>query len=311
MAATYMTLADLVKINDQNLADLNVSDILNDAPFLAALPADVASNGTLHKYLKETGAPVIGFRAVNDGRELKASADTLVTVTLQILDATFRADVALAMAYSKGRDAYIAREAARHMKAAFFGAEKQLIYGTIADAAGYTGMAQVITHKDDAMAVDAAGTTAGNGSSVWMVRATPDDVQAIAGNNGNIEMLDTVVVEAAGSATGTYPALYTPITGYLGLQCGSAYSIGRICNLTADSGKGLTDSLLGALYAKFPATRPPTLILMSRRSREQLRASRTAYSPSGQEVPSPKEWEGIPILTTDAIVNTETLLAAA
>lgn len=311
MSAEYLKLCDLLKINDQSVADINVSDVLQDAPFLAALPADTASDGTVHKYLKETGAPTIGFRVINDGRENSKSADTLVTINLQVLDASFDADVALAIGYKKGREAFIAREALRHLKAAFVGAEKQIIYGTDNDAAGYAGMADILAHSNDPMVVDAGGTTAGTGSSVWMVRAGPDDVQAIAGKDGMLEMLETVTIQKQGSTTGTYPAYYTPITGWLGLQNGSAYSFGRICNLTEDSGKGLTDALLGKLYAKFPSTRPPTLILMSRRSREQLRASRTAYSPTGQEVPTPTSWEGIPIITCESISNTETLLTQA
>ena len=44
MSDTFMTLADLVKMNDQNLADLQITDLLQDAPLLAALAADTASN---------------------------------------------------------------------------------------------------------------------------------------------------------------------------------------------------------------------------------------------------------------------------
>ena len=80
MADSFLTLADLVKINDMNLADLEVTDLLNMSPVLAMLPANPASNGTTHKYTKEITAPVVGFRAVNDGRENSKSADELVTV---------------------------------------------------------------------------------------------------------------------------------------------------------------------------------------------------------------------------------------
>lgn len=59
--------------------------------------------------------------------------------------------------------------------------------------------------------------------------------------------------------------------------------------------------------AKFIAGTQPDVILMSRRSREQLRASRTAYNPTGQEAALPKDWQGIPIEVTDALLDTEAL----
>ena len=103
MAASYNTLAGLVQFNDQNLADLEVTDLLDDAPLMQVLHAQVASNGTEHKYLKQTTASSSSFRAALDGITKTASADTLVTDTLAILDGSFDTDVALADAYKVGR----------------------------------------------------------------------------------------------------------------------------------------------------------------------------------------------------------------
>jgi hypothetical protein len=313
MANVYTSLADLVKINDMNLADLDVSDLLQDAPLFAALAADVASNGTEHKYLKETGAPVVGFRAANDGRENKASADTLVTITLKILDASFAVDKALADAYHKGAEAYIAREGLRHLKAAFAAAEAQLISGTGSDANGFVGLcdAATINAHTDAMVYDATGSTADTGSSVIAIRTNDDgnDCTLITGNDGNIVMGDSVVTRLAGSATGFYPGYFTPISGWLGLQIGSAYSVGRICNLTAQNGKTLTDDMISELLALFPASRQPNLLVMSRRSRKQLQQSRTATNATGAPAPIPTEAFGVPIIVTDGMPNTQAILA--
>ena len=51
MSDSFYTLADLTKINDNNLADIDVSDLFNKAPLLAQVAATVASNGTVHKYV--------------------------------------------------------------------------------------------------------------------------------------------------------------------------------------------------------------------------------------------------------------------
>lgn len=313
MANVYTSLADLVKINDMNLADLDVTDLLQDAPLLAALAADIASNGTEHKYLKETGAPVVGFRSANDGRENKASADTLVTITLKILDASFAVDKALADAYRKGPEAYIAREGKRHLKAAFAAAEAQLISGTAADAGGFVGLcdAATINAHNDAMVYNATGSAAGTGSSVIAIRTNDDgnDCTLITGNEGNVEMGESVVTRLEGATTGFYPAYFTPVSGWLGLQIGSAYSVGRICNLTAENDHTLTDDMIAELLALFPAARQPNLLVMSRRSRKQLQQSRTATNATGAPAPIPEEAFGIPIIVTDGMPNTQTILA--
>jgi len=310
MADVYTSLADLIKINDMNLADLEVTDLLDDAPLLAALAADVASNGTEHKYLKETGAPVVGFRAANNGRENKASADTLVTVTLKILDASFAVDMALANAYKRGPETYVAREARRHLKAAFAQAEAQLIRGVSNDAAGFVGLlaAETIDAVADAMVYNAAGDTADLCTTVLAIRSNADgnDVTLITGNDGLIDMGDTVVQRMQG-ATGWYPGLWTPISGWLGLQIGSAQSVGRIANL--DSDHTLDDDMLAELLSLFPETRQPTHFVMNKTSRKNLQKSRTATNSTGAPAPIPTEAFGIPILATTAIPNNLAVLA--
>lgn len=311
MANVYTSLADLVKINDKNLKDILVTDLLQDAPLMAALAADIASNGTSHKYLKETGAVTVGFRSPNVGLENKASADTLVSIDLKILDASFACDKALADAYFKGPEAYLQREALRHLKAAFFEAEKQFINGTGNSADGFTGLADAIS-TGHAMLIDAGGSDDGGGSggdagdtglsSVYLVRTRDDgtEVTVITGQNGEIT-IDESVVQRLESSTGLYYTGYhTPIQGWLGLQVGSAKSVGRIANLGASANK-LTDDLIYEALSKFPASRQPNKIVMNNRSLFQLRDSRTATNATGAPVPIPAEVAGIPIVNTDAI----------
>jgi len=316
MAATYPTLAGLVKINDLNDADIDVTDLLQDAPVLAQLAAVMASNGTVHSYLKETGAPVVGFRAVSVGREHSASSDTEVTATLKLLDATWSVDQGLARGFAKGGlSAYLARESARQLKAAMFATEKQILNGVIGigDAGGFVGLRDSLLIAN-AMTVNATGDTATTGSSMYGIRTGNDnrDLAVVAGGTDGtptIEIGETVGIEKTSSGDLTYPAWMTPIFAYLGLQLGSAQSIGRIANLTAQSGKGLTDALIADLLAKFPASRMPTFLTCSRRSLFQLQASRTATNTTGAPAPIPTESFGYPIITTDAIGNVEAIIS--
>lgn len=311
MAHDPTSLADLVKINDMNVADVDVTDLLQDAPFIAALNADTASNGTDHKYLKESGAPVVGFRDPNDGRDHDSSEDTLVTINLKILDATFHVDKAIADAYTKGGpDAFISREARRHMRAAFAKGEGQLLYGTgsLGDSTGFTGLADASTIDAlaDEMVVSAGGSTADVQTSVYLVRSVDamTDTTLIVGQDGNIELGDRHVQLMPGS-TGHFPAYVNPIQAWMALQLGSIYSVGRICNIETS----LDDDMIGDAISRFPATRKPTHLVMNRTSQKLLRASRTATNQTGAPAPFPEEAFGVPIVVTDQIVSTEPVVS--
>ena len=314
MADAYLGLADLVKINDKNNAERDISDLLDQAPLLKVLPGDTCPD-TTHKYLKQTSAPVVGFRAVDAGLENKKSGDTQITVTLAILDATWVVDQAVPRGCGKGEAWYMARESARHLKQAFFVTEKQFLYGTVhGDAAGCEGLANsaLLNHTNGAMVVNAAGAAAGTGSSVWAVRATPDlnGVVAIVGQSGKITIDNVASIMKDDESGKHYPAYMTPILGWLCLQIGGAYSVGRLCNLTAESGKTLTDDMLSDLISKFKASEKPTHFAMSRRSLSQLQKSRTATNATGAPAPFPTESFGVPIVCSDAVLDTETILTA-
>lgn len=313
MAHDPAALADLVKVNDMNISEADVSDLLQGAPFISALAAETASNGTDHKYLKETGAPVVGFRSVNDGRDHDSSEDTLVTINLKILDATFHVDRAVADSYTKGgADGWIAREARRHLRAAFAKGEKQLIYGTDDDSDGFTGLADASTIDAvaDAMVVNAGGSTADTQTSVFAIRSVPEgnDCTLIVGQDGNLEIGDRYEQLMQG-ATGHFPTYVTPIYAWMGLQIGSAYSVGRIANIhPSDANAQLDDDKISDLLSLFPADRPATHLVMNRSARKMLQQSRTATNTTGAPAPFPMESFDVPIITTDQIVSTEAVL---
>lgn len=312
MADDFLGLSDLATINDRNIADYEMTDLLDQAPLLARLNATIASNGTSHKYLKETGAPVVGFRAENAGREHDSSIDTLVTITLKILDASHTIDQALADAYKGGAEALLKRESGRHLKAAFSGAEKQIFYGTGSDAGGFAGLADNagLNGTGDTMVVNAGGSTAL--TSIYVIHTRPDETAAalVIGQSGNISIGESVVQRVTDGSNKYYPAYFTPITAWLGMQIGSAYDVARICNVGTDTGKGATDALiydaLSLLPAYVLAEKNNILICMNRRSCKQLRASRTATNATGAPAPFPTEVDGYPVIVTDSLLNSET-----
>ncbi len=306
-------LSELLKINDMNLSDVEgISDLLQGAPLLAALWSDFASNGTQHKYLKETKAPVVGFRAINAGREHDHSADTPVTIDLKLLDASFHVDQGYADEFKNGRDAWLARESIRHIRASFTMAEKQLIQGQNAgEAGGFTGLqdASTINHLNDPMVVP-GGATTGALSSVYLIRSVSDltDVVLITGNEGNISVENTYQQMMPGSVANTFFNAYvTPIYSHLALQVGHIRSLGRICNLD-DGSNTLDDAKIAEAISRFDEVKPPTHLVMNRRSLAQLQKSRTATNATGAPAPFPTEAFGIPIVLSGGVSNAETAL---
>lgn len=315
MAASYNTLAGLVQFNDQNLAALNVSDLLDDAPLMQVIHSQAASNGTLHKYLKQTTASSSSFRAALDGITKTASADTLVTDTLAILDGSFDTDVAIADAYRGGRDAWLQLELMRTMKQVFANAEKQIIYGTGNDSSGFAGLVDdgQLDALADAMVNTAGGSNAATQTSCFLLRSGADDVSFILGNEGNIVVEDEPsIIQKAGSGSGVFPALWVPVTGYSGFQIGGAYSAARIANIECNdltSATAFTDDDIYGALSLFPASRQPNLVVMNRNALRLLRQSRTATNQTGAPAPRPVDVEGIPIIVTDAILSTEAVEA--
>jgi hypothetical protein len=315
MAHDILSLAEMLVINGAGLADIEVSDVLNASPFVRACYAQQSSNGTVHKYLKETGAPVVGFRAVNAGRDHDVSEDEQVSLSLAILDAAFHTDKNLADEYAKGgAPGWMAREAARHLRAAFFAFEQQIFQGQTLRATGFPGLpdAAGLQYLADAMVIGAGGSEGESSdlTSVWAIRTVPDDsdVTLILGNEGEIK-LSEYFMQMMDDGTGKFfPAYVQPIDGWTALQIGSAYSVGRLANIGTATNTTLNDTFMAQLYDLFPSGRPPTHFVMTRRSRGQLRTSRMSeYMPY---IPTPAEWEGIPILVTDSISNTEAAVGA-
>lgn len=313
MADTLKTAAQLLKIADQNLAPGFASDLLLDAPLIArmaAVPAN-ASQGTQHKYLKHTTAPSVGFRPVNTGLDFSASDQTLVTVDLKNLSANVRMDQSIAKAHPSGPEVCLDLESFLGLQAAFSAGEKQLFYGDGAqgNADGFKGLVQASTIDAlaDAMVVNATGATAL--TSVYFLRFGEPDVELVLGRDGNITQgatFEQMIPDATGKL---FPAFCRIQEALMTIKVGGAYSIARICNIGVAAGKTLTDAMIYSALATFPSNRGPSVMVMNRRSLAQLRASRTATSPTGAPAPVPTEVEGVPIISTESIRNDETAVA--
>lgn len=265
--------------------------------------------GTQYKANIRTGVPAGGFRAANAGVTPQKSSYEQRLIECAIANCFWRCDKAVAMAHEDGVAAYVAAEAKGQILGQMIALGTQFYYGTLLDNnKGFPGLGAV--YDSAGMTVDATGSTSNTGSSVWFVKWGEDGVQWLYGNGENPLQMSDLREE-----TGTDPADSSKVLTYLsqellawvGLKLGSVNSVARIKNLTAQSGKGLTDALIYDALSLYPTGWKPDVILMNRRSLKQLRASRTATTTTGAAAPIPTEIEGIPIEVTDCITSTEAI----
>lgn len=309
-----MAMPTLVDIATRNAADLTVElidEAVKYAPEVRLGPARTI-RGRQYKTLVRTTEPTVSFRHANEGVAVSKGVYTNRLFETFIFNPQWECDKAVAQSSEDGADAYIADEAQAIMNASLLHLGKIFYYGTNAtfgDAKGFPGL--LAAYDSTNMVVDAGGTTDNVASSVWAVAWGPQYVRWVWGQDGALELSDLQEVRLVDGSSNPYTAYRQEILAYAGLQVGHTKSIGRIKKLTTDSGKGLTDALIYALLAKFPAAIQPDALLMSMRSLEQLRSSRTATTPTGSPAPYPESIQGvkgpIPIVVTEALSNIETL----
>lgn len=313
MADDYLDLAHMLKVNDANLSDAEISEVFEQAPVAARLFSQESSNGEYHKFIKYDTAPTVGFRDINDGLENTQSNDTVVSTQLTLLDASFAVDSALADLYKNGRTAYVQMEAKRHLATAMFGLEKQFIYGTTSpgNSSGFAGIMSLLGASLLGGRVQNAGSsTANEQTSVYFVNTGFNKISALY-KADQIQIGETREQRMAGS-TGWYTGLWTPIQGWYGLQLASVECVARICNIHPTSNSGanaLTDDMIYNTLAQFRGGYKPDFMVMSRAALNMLRKSRTATNATGAPAPVPTEVEGVPIIVSEAISNTEAVVA--
>lgn len=310
-----VNLLDIAKLNGSDAVVGLIEENLTFAPEVQIIPARTI-RGTSYKVSTRTTLPGVAFRNANEGSTPAKSEFANKTIECYILGGAIRADKAVADAYEDGAAAWQAIEASGVMKSALIELGSQVIYGRTVDAKGFPGFQEIHTELATDLVVDAGGTTAATGSSVYGINTSIDGVQMILGSGTSFTLGEWTTQQVADGSNNLYEAYCATLMAWVGLQVGSKYAVGRLKDATEDSGKGVTDAKLADLLRKYPTGYKPNYWLMSRRSAYQLQSSRSATTvqtgnrtSTGAELwaPMPTESNGIPIVVTDSILDTETL----
>ena len=319
------TLLDIAKLNGSDSVVGLIEENLTYAPELMVVPARTI-RGTSFKTVSRDTYPGVGFRNANGGVAYTKSTFLNRTHEAYIFSGNVRADVAVAAAYEDGPDAWKAMEASGVMKQAMIDIGSQFFYGVAADSKGFPGLkafhdafsTELTARSVAPIVLDAGGTTAATGSSVYGVKFGNDGLQFIYGQNSTFELSEWFrQMVNDGTAGQDYLAECASLNAWIGLQAANPYCIGRLKDATADSGLGVTDARLAQLLSLYPVGYKPDAWFMTRRSAFQLQASRSATSvtnasakgATGQDIfaPEPISACGIPIVVTDSLTNTEVL----
>lgn len=311
MAYAYLTMMDLAKINGSDMVVGLIEENINEAPETLIFPARTIA-GTSFKTIQRSVLPTTQFRQANQGVEPTKSTYVNRMVECFYLDGQMEMDVAVAQADEQGEEHALALEADGHGKAAIQKIGSQIWYGqgSLGDANGFPGAIAVV---DAANVLDAGGTTAATGSSVFGVKLGEKNVSLIFGRN-TVLSAGAWRKQTITRSSKELTAWKNSLEGWLGVQWVNKNAVCQLKDATEDSGKTVTDAKLAQLLSQLKWT--PDYWFMNRRSLYQLRVSRSPVLSSGVPqqttivagmAPVPAESCNIPIIVTDSIVSTETL----
>jgi len=305
-----LNLLDIAKMNNSDDVAGLIEESIAAAPELNMIDARTIS-GTMYKTLVRSSLPSVGFRNANEGVAAVKSAYEIKTVETFIVDAPIEIDKAVADANEDGWESVLALEGNAVLEAAFRSMGSQMYYGTatavgtstaLAPTKGFPGLIELYDSSN--MEVDVTGTGSDT-SSAWLVKWGPQYLRWVIGMGGEVQTQDAEATRLTDSAGLAYSGYRKPFELYIGLQMVNPNSVVRIKNIDSSTNTLNDDDVYSALE-KFPAGVTPDAIFMSRRSRGQIRSSRTATNATGAVAPTPTEVENVPIVVTDSILDTET-----
>ncbi len=334
MPLGMLTLLDLVRANCGDVERAVIEENINAVPELLLFPGEQLGAGVLrYETLIRYALPVTGFVDMGGGSAASKSLTRLESFEVFPFGGRVECPKRMADNWKRGGAAgYQLFEASGVALSAMITLGQQIYGGRGVDGKGFPGLKNFTpwgaTYTDQAtgktytVTLDALGTTTGTMSSVYFVKFGPAAVQLEFGTGSVFTLPDFRIESIVDPTDSTFqkklPAYVSDLEGFAGMQIASPHSVRRIANLSTDTGHGLTDLLMNTSLASFPIGWQPDAILMSRRSCTQLQDSRTVVltgigtsRPDQPTIaPRPRSVNGIPIVETDCIPDTDPIETA-
>lgn len=286
-----------------------VDEVAPQVPELARFPIFRLDNGIKFTSMFRKELPKASFTKLGDGVAATKGRYEEREFKLYLIKARLEIERAAAQADSEGLEGMKAREIEAHALASMVEIGQQIFYGTTNEEDGFPGL-KAFTPFGGAYTYNAAGSTSSTASSVYGVKFGDNYARLLYGGSDTPDPLnlgefydDTVT----GNNSQPLKVVAADMEGWIGLQLRHMASVTRICNLTEQTDKTLTDKMGARAIELLPTGIVPDVWFMSRRSLRQLRESRA--TPENKNPAMPTEMEGIPIVVTDTILNTDAIEA--
>jgi hypothetical protein len=252
--------------------------------------------------------PTTGFRKLGDGIAASKGRYEEREFKCYLFGGRAEAEIAAYQADSGGEGAVKARVVRDTAQSALETLDNQIFYGVVSanGADGFPGL-KGFTPFGGAYTLNATGSTSSTASSVYGVKFGEDYASLIHGSADPMNLGDWRKQDILGNNSLPIPGEVADLEGWIGMAIKHKASVVRICNLTAQTGKGVTDKLLGDAIDLLPTKMMPDVWFMSKRSRTQLRLSRA--TPENVYPDMPTESNGIPIQVDDSILDTDAIEA--
>ena len=296
-----MTLKDATALNalyrpgSVGLVDV----IVNVAPELDIIPGRIIPGTSYEASILTAIGSNLAFRGVNSGVPFSAPSIDEKRFNTFPLDCQFSIDEALIIKGESGGTTMSETMAAHtsagvRQKALALG--RQIYLGSLNDPKGPPGLADFLftqrTQVDSRtglkinQVVDAGGTTAGACQTVWFIKAGPQGIHWLFGNDSGVQMGPWMRLPGQPSpdSTTTSPRYQTAwknnLFGYVGTSMAQIHAVGAIINVDVTNGtttaNGLwDDKLVAKLYSLFPIGLKPDLAICTQSAAYGLQLQRT------------------------------------
>lgn len=281
-----------------------INEVTEQAPEVGQFPVFTLTKGLTYRTQFLVELPTVGFRKLGNGIAASKGRWEEREFKTYLFSGRAEAERAAGQADSGGQSAVEARATKATLLAAILELGQQIFAGVVRGADGFPGL-KAFTPFGGAYTYNATGTTDTTASSIYGVKFGEEYVRLVHGLESPMMLGDFRDQDITGNNGNPMPGRVADLEGWIGLQIAHKASVLRICNLTGDAGKGLTDKQGGKAMDLLPTGMKPDVWFMNKRSRTQLRESR--ITPEVPYPPMPTDLEGIPIVVTDSIGVTDSL----
>lgn len=307
----YATLLELTKLkgNDATVGLIEENRVV--APEVNIIPGRIIP-GVNFKTVTRKNVTGGKFTNVNEGVDA-ANPDDFENklVSCYLFRDLVTVDKAAVLAGGESIEDLQALAASSRLRGGLLHLGRQTFYGSANDAKGFPGLFEALTAG---LTVNLGGA-ANVRSSVVAVKYGAQDVNYVFGQGSTLSMSDWREQSIPDANGKLIPSFLADITMWMGIQVGSIYSVGALRQIDAtgsahDSAKHVSDAAIADLLQRMPVGNRPDVLFMSRRSAYQLQRSRSATTNrqgAGGVIwaPQPTESNGVPIVVTDSLSDTE------